>query len=353
MSHLKLVLVPLSVVLLAALSPVTNAASDLPLFKDSAILHITLEFPVHTVLRQKKDKPVVDGILRFKDANGEPVQIAMSMTTRGKSRLEYCAFPPLSLNLKRKQTKDTLFAGQNKLKIVTHCKTGSTQLRYLLQEYGIYRAFTVVSDYSYRARRLKITYVDTDGKRDDEVHDAFFIESHNEVASRHGMERLRVPRALPEQLDVTQSARYSLFQYLIANTDWSMLKGPGEDGCCHNGKIIITPGTVTEWVVLPYDFDQAGLIKTKYSAPAPALKLKSVRQRLYRGRCLHNDQLAETVALFNEKREEIEAAINPEDLDKRTRNSALKYINEFYKTINTEKLYLRRIESACVGKKAS
>lgn len=353
MPHLKLVLVPFSVVLLVVLAPVVNAATDLPLFKDSDTLHITLEFPVKTIVRQKKDKPVVDGVLRYTDTAGKPVEIAMSMTTRGKSRLEYCSFPPLSLNLKRKQTKDTLFAGQNKLKIVTHCKKGKTQQRYLLQEYGIYRAFNVISDYSYRARWLKITYVDTDGKRDDEVHDAFFIESHNEVANRHGMERSRVPSILPEQLDVTQSAKYTLFQYLIANTDWSMLKGPGEDGCCHNGKVIITPGTVEGWIVLPYDFDQAGLIKTSYSSPAPALKLKSVRQRVYRGRCLHNDALTETIALFNEKREEIEAALNPEDLDGRTRNTALKYINEFYKTINTEKSYTRRIVGVCVGKKAS
>ena len=198
---------------------------------------------------------------------------------------------------------------------------------------------------------MRITYSDTDGKRDDEVHDAFFIESHNEAASRHGMERVRVPQLQAGQLDAKQAATYTLFQYLISNTDWSMIKGPGEEGCCHNGKVIITPGTQDGWVVLPYDFDQAGLINTKYSSPADGLGIRSVRQRLYRGRCIHNDQLPETIELFNSKRADIEAAIIPEGLNKSTRRSSLRYIDDFYKVINNPKQLQKRILDDCIGKR--
>ena len=339
----------LAAIVCLVLSPLA-AAEGLPLFASQDTLHLTLELPMHTLLRQRDDKPVLDGVLRYSDENGQEVTLEMSMTTRGKSRLAYCTFPPLTLNLKRKQVDGTLFDGQNKLKIVTHCKTGSQHLRYLHQEYGIYRAFNVVSDYSYRVRLLRITYSDTDGKRDDEVRDAFFIESHNEAASRHGMERVRVPQVQAAQLDAEQAAIYTVFQYLISNTDWSMLKGPGEEGCCHNGKVIITPGTQDGWIVLPYDFDQAGLINTKYSSPADALGLKSVRQRLYRGRCIHNDQLPETIELFNRKRADIEAAIIPEGLNKGTRRSSLRYIDDFYKSINNPKQLQRKVLDACLGK---
>jgi len=335
--------------LLALVLAPCGRAADLPLFQSSEALQLTLEFPVETLVREKSERPVLDGMLRFSNADGEAVEIEMSMTTRGKSRLAYCRFPPLTLNLKRKQARGTVFDGQNKLKIVTHCRNGNVHQRYLHQEYGIYRAFNVLSEYSYRVRLLRITYRDSEGKRDDEVQDAFFIESHNEVALRRGMERSRVEKIRPEQLDYAQAATFILFQYLIANTDWSMFKGPGEDGCCHNGKVIIEPGTALNWIVLPYDFDQAGLINTKYSMPAEALGIRTVRQRLYRGRCVFNDQLPATVALFNAKRAEIEKEIIPAGLNKRSSNSSLKYIDEFYRTINDPKQFERRITGDCVG----
>ena len=342
-------LLPLLVI--ATLACTTVAAQELPLFQSTEPMQLTLEFPLDTLIRQKEDRPVVDGMLRFTDESGKEVEIAMSMTTRGKSRLGYCRFPPLTLNLKRKQAKDTVFDGQNKLKVVTHCKNGSAHLRYLHQEYGIYRAFNVISGYSYRVRMLRIIYRDTDGERKDDEHDAFFIEPHNQVARRHDMERLRVAKVRPEQLDGEQAATYTLFQYLIANTDWSMLQGPGEDGCCHNGKVIIKPQSQDHWIVLPYDFDQAGLINTKYSMPAAALDIRTVRQRLYRGRCQHNDLMPATVELFNAKRQEIETAIIPEGLSKGAKRSSLKYIDEFYDTVNDPKRYQKYIADACLGKR--
>lgn len=58
---------------------------------------------------------------------------------------------------------------------------------------------------------------------------------------------------------------------------------------------------------MPYDFDQAGIINTRYAMPAPQLGIKSVTQRLYRGRCIHNEQLDGVIDLFNERREGLEA----------------------------------------------
>ena len=336
-------------VIIVALVATAGKAAEPPLFLDSGKLHLTLEFPVDTLIREKEERPVLDGVLRYTNASGEPVEIEMSMTTRGKSRLTYCSFPPLTLNLKRKQTKATVYEGQNKLKIVTHCKNGSLHLRYVHQEYGIYRAFNVLTDYSYRVRMLEVTYRDTDGKRKDETHDAFFIEPHNGVGMRLGMQRLRVAQVSPNQLDAWQAATYTLFQYLIANTDWSMLKGPGEDGCCHNGKVIIKPGSQDGWIVLPYDFDQAGLINTKYSMPAPALGLRSVRQRMYRGRCQHNDELPATVEMFNQNRQAVEAAFIAEVLSERSQRSSMKYIDKFYDTINDPRSFEKNILYDCIG----
>jgi hypothetical protein len=271
------------------------------------------------------------------------------MSTRGHSRLEICRFPPLSMNLKKKQVVGTLFEGQNKLKIVTRCKQGKTYERYLIQEFGIYRGFNVLTDYSFRVRGLSVTFKDSEGKRKDEVLPAFFLESDDEVAERLSMEPIKSPTISPARFDSRHASIFTLYQYLIANTDWSMLKGPGSDPCCHNGKVIISPDTTSGWIVLPYDFDQAGLIYTRYSIPADGLGIRSVRQRLFRGRCLNLKHLDESIAMFNELRPQIEDALNPPEIDKRSRKDAANYIDKFYEIVNDPKKRKKEIEDGCLG----
>jgi len=320
-----------------------------PLFASSEPLTITIEMPMDVVIKDADEKPVVDGVLKYENSEGTEVSIDLTMTTRGRSRLVYCHFPPLKINVKKKQTEGSLFAGQNKLKIVTHCRKGDTHERYLRQEFGIYKAYNELTNFSFRVRWLTVTYKDSAGKRDDMIHDAFFIESNREVGERHGRERVMDHRISPAALDPVESSRYALFQYLIANTDWSMLQGPDDEGCCHNGKILREPGSTQNWVILPYDFDQAGLLNTSYASPAEALRIRSVRTRVYRGRCLHNGQLADTIAQFNASRPALERHLAPAELSDSKRNYALKYINKFFETVNDPKKRQREIYDACLG----
>ena len=325
-----------------------DCSADYPLFENQTMLDVIIEMPMKTIVKDAEDKPEVPGVLRYTDAGSE-VALDFTMSTRGNSRLEICRFPPLSLNLKKKQVEGTLFDGQNKLKIVTQCKSGNTYKRYLLQEYGVYRGFNVLTDNSFRVRAMSVTFVDSEGKDEDYVQQAFFLESDNEVAERLSMEPIKSPTIDPAQLDSKHASVFALYQYLIANTDWTRLKGPGSDPCCHNGKVIITPGTKNGWIVLPYDFDQAGLIYTRYSAPAHGLGIRSVRQRLFRGRCLNIKHLDESIAMFNELRPQIEEALNPPGIDQRSRKRALKYIDGFYEIVNDPKKRKREIEDDCLG----
>ncbi len=165
------------------------------------------------------------------------------------------------------------------------------------------------------------------------------------------MEPVKSSIVNPAQLDSKHASILTLYQYLIANTDWSMIKGPAGESCCHNGKVIITPGSTTGWIVLPYDFDQAGLINTQYSMPAEGLGIRSVRQRVFRGRCLNLKHLDESIAKFNELRPQIEEALNPPELDKSSRKKALKYIADFYEIVNDPKKRKKEIEDDFLGKR--
>jgi len=324
-------------------------AQSYELFGSDEPLEVTIDMPLRPVIIKAADNPVVEGRIRFTDSDGDAVSIDMSMTTRGRSRLTYCKFPPLKMNLNRAQASGTLFDGQNKLKIVTHCRNGTLHLYYLQHEFEIYKAYNRLTDFSYRVRWAKITYHDSEGRRRDQVHDAFFIESTAGLAARLGRERIKENKIASARLDPVASSKYALFQFLIGNTDWSMTKGPAEEDCCHNGKVLGKPGSSLNLAVVPYDFDQAGLINTRYAMPAERLRLRSVRQRLYRGRCRHNGQLDATIVLFNARRKQLESHLASVKLPKRQQKTALKYIDDFYKVVNNPKKKQRQLDEACVG----
>ena len=165
------------------------------------------------------------------------------------------------------------------------------------------------------------------------------------------MERVKDNVVVPSKLDASNSSIYELFQFMIANTDWSKTKGPDDEECCHNGKMLRPKGSVTGWFVIPYDFDQSGLINTPYADPDPRLPIRSVRQRLFRGRCEYLSEMDDTIALFTERRADIEAAFAAGGPSERTVKSQNEYLGKFYEIINDPKDREKFIEKRCRGQR--
>ncbi len=72
-----------------------------------------------------------------------------------------CEYPPVRLNLKKSQTKGTLFDKQNKLKLVIHCDYSEQYEQVVLREYLAYRILSAITDMSFRVRLLHVTYFNT------------------------------------------------------------------------------------------------------------------------------------------------------------------------------------------------
>ena len=336
----------LAVILFSACMSGSIAAAQ-SLFESDEPLPLVLELPAKDLLRQAQKKPTVPGLLRYTGIDGTDVVLDVAITPRGKSRLEQCSYPPLSINLKRKQVGTTIFAGQNKLKLVTQCRGTAVYRRYLNQEYIIYRIYNLLSDYSFRVRMLEVTYRDSSGRRGDEVQPAFFIESDEEVAGRQKMTTVDTNVVNVSQLDTGRLSIFTLFQFMIGNTDWSVRKGPATEGCCHNGKVVAPPDSRNGWVVLPYDFDQSGLINTSYAMPSDLLPIRSVRQRLYRGFCSGNAQLGSTIATFNDNRAAFQHLFGTGPDGPSKNKAALKYLQSFYEIVNDPEKRQKKIIDAC------
>jgi hypothetical protein len=140
-----------------------------------------------------------------------------------------------------------------------------------------------------------------------------------------------------------------LFQYFIGNTDFAVKRGPIGEGCCHNGRVFAHAGAQQDFNIVPYDFDQAGMVNTDYARPDKRLRINRVTTRLYRGFCWHNDQLAESIGLFNENRAGIEAALLTEDISRSQTRRVGKFIDNFYTTINDPGELKKHLLDKCRG----
>lgn len=336
---------------MACVLPIAAVPSGIasPLFEGESNLELVIEAPFRDLVRKRIDKPVYDAIVRFKDSSGEERVLQAQLAPRGNSRLTTCEFPPLWLILNDSDTVGTVFEGQTRVKMVTPCNNRNDGRKWLLQELGIYRAYNVVTDSSYRTRPLDVTFRENNSSRRQRMQPAFFIEPTDEVAARLRRQSIRPPTIEPAQHNQAVLAKNMLFQLLIANTDFSAKRGPTGEGCCHNGRVLALPGQQTDWIVIPYDFDQAGIISTDYAAPGRRLGIRKVRHRLYRGFCFQNDSLPEAAGLLRERREAITAALIPSDLSAAAQSRIRRFIDDFYKIVNEPRELKKRITDKCRG----
>ena len=311
-----------------------GAATAAPLFASSDPLVVRIEAPMRQLIEDRMAKPDLPAVVIYEDGEGQPVRVAAEISSRGNARLEACDFPPIKLDFDGVDTTGTVFEGQGELKLVTQCSRGKAPECWVHQEFGIYRAYNLLTDASFKVRWLDITYQDDSFRNWNRDGPAFVIESVDAAAARLGRVVLHPPEIRPEQFDIPETATNILFQYLIGNTDFAVKRGPSGENCCHNGRVVALAGAQQGWIVLPYDFDQAGIINTEYAAPDSRLPLRGVTERLYRGFCWHNDASPEAVERFNQLREGITAALIPEDISRTRKRRVRRYVDGFYDIIN-------------------
>ncbi len=335
--------------LITFLPGLSTFALAVPLFDSEEVLDVVIEAPMRDLEKQRLKEPEFAGTFRYTDASGAEQALAIRIKTRGKSRLEICDYPPLRITFNPDETQGTLFEGQRNLKLVTQCMQGSTGASWLHLEHGIYRAYNRISDYSYKTRKLSVIYRDTTSRGRDRLQPAFILEPDKQLAKRLGRERIRPPKVDPVQMSRIETTRNLLFQYLIGNTDLALKRGAKGEGCCHNGRVYARPGEQDDWVVVPYDFDYAGIINAKYALPDARLPIRRVATRLYRGFCWQNELLPEVIEQFNQKKSEIELALTPEELSKSKSRAVQRYVDKFYEIVNDSKELQKRIFDECRG----
>ncbi len=314
-----------------------------PLFEGSEVLAIDLSGPIDTLIETKAKRDELVFSLRVDDVE-HPIKVRV----RGNSRLRVCDFPPLRLNFSKEHSDLTVFAGQDKLKLVTHCKDDAAADANLLEEYAAYKIFNLITDVGYRVRLVKVTYHDTDehSKEKTFVRSGFLIESASELAARVGGDIVDVAGISLGSLNTQQAAAVFVFQYLIGNTDWSLVAAETEQTCCHNGDLF---DIGSDRYYVPYDFDLSGLVNASYARPDPALRISRVTKRLYRGYCISTDAVENALKDITARRASILDVIHQlPGLPQKEVDAKTRYLEQFFARASNEQKTVRLFERKCL-----
>ncbi len=319
-----------------------------PLFASDAPIRVTIQGPIGVVTRKaaKSTEPEAAMLILASPAETFPIRLS----ARGLSRRTggICQFPPLRVEMAQPPAATSLFARQKRLKLVTHCKSNTGHQQHVLLEYSAYRIFNLLSPTSYRVRSATVDYAESSGKVSISRW-GFFIEPLDDAAKRNGLTEARVgDRILASQLEPLQAGRVALFQYMIGNLDWSMRAGPKGEVCCHNSHLMAGPGG--KFVPVPYDFDYTGLVDAPYAIPPKGIGARNVRQRVYRGYCVHNQGTLAAATEFRARRPAIEALFGQiAGMEERTRSKALAYLRGFFDQIASDELVRSQILKECLN----
>jgi hypothetical protein len=133
--------------------------------------------------------------------------------------------------------------------------------------------------------------------------------------------------------------RMALFQYMIANTDWSASNR-------HNVKAILLKETQSI-VAIPYDFDYAGTINTDYAVPNTK-KISTVKDRYFIGRCRSEAHYQSLFAFFKTHENDLmECCTKANDLNRTSQYEIKQFWQEFFEIIDEKDRYMKEIVRHC------
>lgn len=318
---------------LISATPASAQGKVTPLFASDAPVDITITGPIRELVR--KAQRSTDPLPATLTAGNETLPIQLGVRGHSRRLGGFCRFFPLRVAFDPKPADASLFDGQKDLKLVVHCQDSPKYEQYVLREYSVYRLYNALTPESFRVRLVRVSYVD-DAKQITQRW-AYFIEDKDDVAKRLGRKEIEVPGLPTAGLDPTDAARATLFEYMIGNLDWDMTHGPEGTDCCHNFRLIGDTKEAREQITpVPYDFDYSGVVNTPYAIPPEGVRVRSVRDRFYRGLCRHSDAVQQAAVEYLAARPKLEAELAAiPQLDPKERADMLKFLAGFFDEIST------------------
>jgi hypothetical protein len=296
-------------------------------FEDTTILSATITTDMKRLFNHKNKTGIsLPGRFSTTLDGGTVVDEPISLQVRGHFRKGYCYIPPLTISFKSPQNKVMKLGS---LKLVSQCSTAAFSEVYLLKEFLVYKIYNLFTNLSFKVRLLNLNIVDSAAKKKPITEYAFFLEDDKELAKRNNCKDWKKSPIGDQNTDRHQMAMVSIFEYMIGNTDWSVLAR-------HNIRLLVsTSNSVQQFYAVPYDFDYSGFVNTAYATPDPKLEISDVRERVYRGYPYTMEELEEVLTVFKNQKNNIYLLINNFPLlNLWNKKDMINYLDDFFDVIS-------------------
>lgn len=336
--------------LLLLLTPALGRAAPSPLFSGDTTLKAVLTAPIGQAYQQKKQEKrlYLEGHWSYREGE-QTVRYPVKIRTRGNYRRMVCSLPPLQLNFRKSELEAGLLAGQDKLKMVSPCKSADRYQQLVYLEYLIYQLYALYSEHHFRVRRVEVGYNDTAKPDKPWQSDNFLIQDDDEMAASSGLRIVSLESPKRQNMDLAATALLEVFQFVIGNVDYSTLRSH-EGDCCHNVRLVAPADATTGIIPVPYDFDSSGLINAPYATPPANVPIKKVTQRYFNGWCKEPRRFHEAVARILARRDDALALVRDfPPLDSYYRKRAERYLAESFEQLDDEDFVDRQIIGRCRG----
>jgi hypothetical protein len=259
------------------------AAPEGPLFRAVEPFEFKLRASFQELLSRVNEPTVespVDGVLEYDDLRtGQAEALAVRIKLRGNSSLRLCTFPKIEFSFVQKEKLvGTVFEGQRKIDLNTHCTPEGLGSAFPLREELIYRMMRVLGIPTYGSRPAAATYVES--STGIELHEgapAFFLEDRKSVLKRTGgVEVLNSFQAIGAEpsadrrydfkgyrhapgVDEGEIARTYLLEAAVGNYDW-ILPGELSEKWSYLQNIKLIETSEPRSFFFPVDFDRSAIV---------------------------------------------------------------------------------------------
>lgn len=222
------------------------------------------------------------------NASNEKFSLPGRIRARGNMRKQVCRLPPVKFDFPTAALDSLGFLQVDKLKFVFPCRDKAFDQKKLYKEFFLYGLYRLINPYGIRAKLVNFTLID--GGQEKYRFTGMMIEDEDEYALSKNAEIIELGSAKSGSLDRDAFLKMLFFQYMIANTDWSI-------GNMHNVEMVKLPHK-ERVVPLPYDFDYSGFVGQSYAKPYSSLPITSIHQRYFFPYQLSENEFYEMVEYF-------------------------------------------------------
>ena len=297
---------------------------------------IKIDTDFKNLIKQKQKEEYQEASIEF-TLNNELVSLPIKVRARGNMRKKVCQLPPLKIDLSKGQLDSLGFKkSQDNLKLVLPCKDNGGFHERLKMEHFIYELYSVVEPYHMKTKLVKFEFW-WEGKLKEELV-GFLVEDEDHYAKRLNAKMVTTGNIRSAGFNRSCFVKLCFFQYMIANTDWSVNNR-------HNLEIAKVP-EYKRVIPIAYDFDYAGLINQPYAVPHESLPIENVTERhFYKTEVKENEAIAVANFYKDNKDALLAKCDNALYLKEKTRKQMKKFIEGFYKKLNSEKSIKRTFAS--------